>query len=206
MSLDADVIVIGAGPAGCAAAIRLVDAGYKVIALERKEREDGEDITSGEVMVVPTHNPQAPLQSRLRRRPNSSQVYRRSSGLKGFHRMSELLGYRFGQAGQQFVTVLIVNPYPARFVPTVMEAVRAGRQPQLLHLRLSRQDKLRTGRELNRHDAVGRRVVHFVGIEILEPLGNLAQRGIGALDKFSVIHAAIVSNHGTEAAEAIGRK
>jgi flavin-dependent dehydrogenase len=56
MSLDADVIVIGAGPAGCAAAIRLVDAGYKVIALERKEREDGEDITSGEVLVVPTQN------------------------------------------------------------------------------------------------------------------------------------------------------
>ncbi len=54
--LDADVIVIGAGPAGCAAAIRLVDAGYNVIALERKEREDGEDITSGEVIVVPTQN------------------------------------------------------------------------------------------------------------------------------------------------------
>src|SRR5713226_4962684 len=53
MSLDADVIVIGAGPAGCAAAIRLVDAGYNVIALER---EDGEDITSGEVIVVPTQN------------------------------------------------------------------------------------------------------------------------------------------------------
>jgi menaquinone-9 beta-reductase len=61
MSLDADVIVIGAGPAGCAAAIRLVDAGYKVIALERKEREDGEDITSGEVMVVPTQNECAQL-------------------------------------------------------------------------------------------------------------------------------------------------
>src|ERR1700735_5510636 len=56
MSLDADVIVIGAGPAGCAAAIRLVDAGYKGIALERKEREDGDDITSGEVLVVPTQN------------------------------------------------------------------------------------------------------------------------------------------------------
>ena len=56
MSLDADVIVIGAGPAGCAAAIRLATAGYNVIALERKEREDGEDITSGEVMVVPTQN------------------------------------------------------------------------------------------------------------------------------------------------------
>jgi len=56
LSLDADVIVIGAGPAGCAAAIRLVTVGYKVIALERKEREDGEDITSGEVMVVPTQN------------------------------------------------------------------------------------------------------------------------------------------------------
>jgi flavin-dependent dehydrogenase len=56
MSLDADVIVIGAGPAGCAAAIRLAAAGYQVIALERKEREDGEDLTSGEVIVVPTQN------------------------------------------------------------------------------------------------------------------------------------------------------
>ena len=54
MTFDADVIVIGAGPAGCAAAIRLAGAGYSVLALERKEREDGEDITSGEVMVVPT--------------------------------------------------------------------------------------------------------------------------------------------------------
>jgi menaquinone-9 beta-reductase len=59
--MDADVIVIGAGPAGCAAAIRLAAAGYKVIALERKEREDGEDITSGEVMVVPTQNECAQL-------------------------------------------------------------------------------------------------------------------------------------------------
>ncbi len=61
MSRDADVIVIGAGPAGCAAAIRLVAAGYEVLALERKEREDGEDITSGEVMVVPTQNECAQL-------------------------------------------------------------------------------------------------------------------------------------------------
>jgi flavin-dependent dehydrogenase len=61
MSLDADVIVIGAGPAGCAAAIRLAGAGYDVLALERKEREDGEDITSGEVMVVPTQNECAQL-------------------------------------------------------------------------------------------------------------------------------------------------
>jgi flavin-dependent dehydrogenase len=56
LKFDADVIVIGAGPAGCAAAIRLVAAGYDVLALERKEREDGEDLTSGEVMVVPTQN------------------------------------------------------------------------------------------------------------------------------------------------------
>ena len=61
MHLDADVIVIGAGPAGCASAIRLSAAGYDVLALERKEREDGEDITSGEVMVVPTQNECAQL-------------------------------------------------------------------------------------------------------------------------------------------------
>jgi flavin-dependent dehydrogenase len=54
MSRDVDVIVIGAGPAGCAGAIRLAQAGFEVIALERKEREDGEDITSGEVLVPVT--------------------------------------------------------------------------------------------------------------------------------------------------------
>jgi len=53
--------VIGAGPAGCAAAIRLAAAGYDVLALERKEHEDGEDLTSGEVMVVPTQNECAQL-------------------------------------------------------------------------------------------------------------------------------------------------
>jgi menaquinone-9 beta-reductase len=52
--VDADVIVIGAGTAGCAAAIRLVQAGYRVVALERKDHEDGEDITSGEVLVPAT--------------------------------------------------------------------------------------------------------------------------------------------------------
>jgi flavin-dependent dehydrogenase len=52
--VDTDVIVIGAGTAGCAAAIRLVQAGYSVVALERKDHEDGEDITSGEVLVPAT--------------------------------------------------------------------------------------------------------------------------------------------------------
>lgn len=52
--MDAEVIVIGAGPAGCAAAIRLVGAGRTVLALERKEREDSDDITSGEVLVPAT--------------------------------------------------------------------------------------------------------------------------------------------------------
>jgi flavin-dependent dehydrogenase len=61
LKFDADVVVIGAGPAGCAAAIRLVAAGYDLLALERKEREDGEDLTSGEVMVVPTQNECAQL-------------------------------------------------------------------------------------------------------------------------------------------------
>jgi flavin-dependent dehydrogenase len=61
LKFDADAIVIGAGPAGCAAGIRLVAAGYDVLALERKEREDGEDLTSGEVMVVPTQNECAQL-------------------------------------------------------------------------------------------------------------------------------------------------
>ncbi len=51
---DADVIVVGAGPAGCAAAIRLVQAGRSVVILERKAHEDGEDITSGELLAPVT--------------------------------------------------------------------------------------------------------------------------------------------------------
>jgi len=43
--------VIGAGPAGCAAAIPLVCTGHRVLVLERKPSEDGEDITSGELLA-----------------------------------------------------------------------------------------------------------------------------------------------------------
>src|SRR5262249_8913097 len=48
---DAEVIVIGAGPAGCAAAIRLAEAGHDVLLLERKAAEEGEDIASGELLA-----------------------------------------------------------------------------------------------------------------------------------------------------------
>jgi len=54
MAYDAEVIVIGAGPAGCAAAIPLVQDGRDVLVLERKTTEDGEDITSGEVLAPQT--------------------------------------------------------------------------------------------------------------------------------------------------------
>lgn len=49
--MTAGVIVVGAGPAGCAAAIRLAEAGHDVLLLERKREEDGEDIASGEVLA-----------------------------------------------------------------------------------------------------------------------------------------------------------
>jgi menaquinone-9 beta-reductase len=47
----ADVIVVGAGPAGCAAAIRLAEAGRDVLLLERRSDEEGEDIASGELLA-----------------------------------------------------------------------------------------------------------------------------------------------------------
>jgi flavin-dependent dehydrogenase len=56
MAYDADVIVIGAGPAGCAASIPLARAGHAVMTLERKATEDGEDITSGEVLAPATQH------------------------------------------------------------------------------------------------------------------------------------------------------
>jgi choline dehydrogenase-like flavoprotein len=53
---DADVLVIGGGPAGCAAAIRLVEAGHDVLILERRsEATDGaERIESGELLAPMT--------------------------------------------------------------------------------------------------------------------------------------------------------
>ena len=42
--------------------------------------------------------------------------------------MAQLLGDRFHQAWKQFVAVLVVDPQTARWVPAVMESVRAGRQ------------------------------------------------------------------------------
>jgi len=53
---DADVLVIGGGPAGCAAAIRLVAAGHDVLVLERRaEASDGsEAIESGELLAPMT--------------------------------------------------------------------------------------------------------------------------------------------------------
>lgn len=53
---DADVLVIGGGPAGCAAAIRLVQAGHDVLVLERRtQASDGaEAIESGELMAPVT--------------------------------------------------------------------------------------------------------------------------------------------------------
>jgi flavin-dependent dehydrogenase len=47
----ADVIVVGAGPAGCTAAIRLAEVGHDVLLLERKAVEEGEDIASGELLA-----------------------------------------------------------------------------------------------------------------------------------------------------------
>jgi flavin-dependent dehydrogenase len=49
--MTADVVVVGAGPAGCAAAIRLAEAGHDVVLLERKPDEEGEDIASGELLA-----------------------------------------------------------------------------------------------------------------------------------------------------------
>lgn len=54
MAFDADVIVIGGGPAGCSTAIRLANAGHDVCLLERDALDSGADITSGEVLALQT--------------------------------------------------------------------------------------------------------------------------------------------------------
>src|ERR1035437_8983414 len=114
--------------------------------------------------------------------------------------MPELLGYRLCQTWKQLVAVLVVEPQTASSVPTVMESMRAGGKPHLLHLRLPRQDKLRAARELNRHDTVGRRVIHLVRVEVLEPFRDFAQGDIGSLAKFVIVHAPDCINHRPDAA------
>jgi menaquinone-9 beta-reductase len=54
MAEHADVIVIGAGPAGCAAAIRLAEDGHQVLLLEREFGVTDADRTSGEVVAPGT--------------------------------------------------------------------------------------------------------------------------------------------------------
>ena len=55
---DADVVVIGGGPAGCAAAIRLVGAGHDVLVLERRAKASNgaEAIESGELLAPMTQH------------------------------------------------------------------------------------------------------------------------------------------------------
>ncbi|WP_247894275.1 flavin-dependent monooxygenase QhpG [Azospirillum sp. B510] len=50
MTLDADIAVVGAGPAGCALAIRLTQLGWRVLLLERSalpRRQSGQSLTPG---------------------------------------------------------------------------------------------------------------------------------------------------------------
>ena len=54
MSYDAEVLVAGAGPGGCSAAIRLAEGGHDVLMLERDPLDAGPDVTSGEVLALQT--------------------------------------------------------------------------------------------------------------------------------------------------------
>jgi flavin-dependent dehydrogenase len=51
MSSAAEVVVIGAGPSGCAAAIRLAEAGHGVLLLERRGADERGEIASGELLA-----------------------------------------------------------------------------------------------------------------------------------------------------------
>jgi flavin-dependent dehydrogenase len=48
--MDADVIVVGAGPAGCAVAVRLTERGYNVLVLERRPGQETEENAGGELL------------------------------------------------------------------------------------------------------------------------------------------------------------
>lgn len=52
--MTADVIVIGAGPAGCAAGIRLAQMGYQVDVLEKRPLTERPNMTSGELLAPHT--------------------------------------------------------------------------------------------------------------------------------------------------------
>jgi flavin-dependent dehydrogenase len=53
---DAEVVIIGAGPAGCAAAIRLKRSGHDVLVIERDTLVAAPDMTSGELLSPVTQH------------------------------------------------------------------------------------------------------------------------------------------------------
>jgi geranylgeranyl reductase family protein len=63
---EVDVVVVGAGTAGCYAAATVADAGYDVVVAERKDREEAGHIACGDALKGASNFPDAIPRSRIR--------------------------------------------------------------------------------------------------------------------------------------------
>lgn len=59
ITLDADIVVVGAGASGCAAALKAAEKGYQVVLLEKQASAGGEAILSGGIIYAACSKAQA---------------------------------------------------------------------------------------------------------------------------------------------------
>ena len=86
------------------------------------------------------------------------------------------------------MSVLVVQPTLGLWRPIVMPGAHPRGQPHLRVSRLSIQDKSLSIGEIERNHSVGCRVVDFIGIDALQPIGDSIQTGICQTKIFLICH------------------
>ena len=104
------------------------------------------------------------------------------------HGAADFFPHDLCQSSVELMSVFIVQPTLALGRPIVMPGAHPRGQPHLRVSRLSIQDKSLSIGEIERNHSVGCRVVDFIGIEALQPIGDPIQTGICQTKIFLICH------------------